>query len=82
VTFRVGQKVVCVEPIDELVKGEIYTISAVGRFDGGENVMVDVAEIQNYAPYAWYSYRFRPIVERRTDISIFKKMLKPRGVDA
>jgi len=25
---------------------------------------------------------FRPIVEQTTDISIFKKMLKPQGVDA
>jgi len=27
---------------------------------------------------AWPAHRFRPLVERKTDISIFKKMLVPR----
>ena len=29
-------------------------------------------------PIGWIARRFRPLVERKTDISIFKKMLVPK----
>jgi hypothetical protein len=37
---------------------------------------------KTYKDAAYRADRFRPIVERKTDISIFKRMLKPQGVDA
>ncbi|WP_316176178.1 hypothetical protein [Bradyrhizobium sp. SZCCHNRI1073] len=86
--FRVGQKVVCIKGCSwreaRLVKGNVYTIAAVGKF--GNALHVDVAEAEAFSrispPLQWDASRFRPIVERKTDISIFKAMLNPHGVDA
>jgi hypothetical protein len=92
-TFRVGQKVVCVNdngrslrPSWEIlpVRGETYTIRCI------EGRAVRLAEIINDPfPYSeglgelkFLASRFRPIVERKTDISIFTKMLTPQGIDA
>lgn len=33
--FKIGEKVVCVDPIDELLKGEIYTVEGFNSYDGG-----------------------------------------------
>lgn len=98
-TFRVGQKVVCVEddfaernklcriPTHYPKTGQVYTIrsfvSARGR------VFVRLIEIinqpekllGNVEPAFWVE-RFRPVVETKTDISIFTSMLKPSRVDA
>jgi hypothetical protein len=75
--FQVGQKVVCVDdkprilPIHEIKKGEIYTISWFNP------VFPDAVFIKEGLPYSFWADRFRPIVERKTDISIFKKLLNP-----
>lgn len=82
-TFHVGQKVVCVDAVHQLVNGGIYTISFVGS--GRLGAMCDVAEIAGvFPPLAFFQRRFRPIVEKKTDISIFTAMLNPskQGVDA
>lgn len=55
--FKIGEKVVCVEPTEELVKGEIYTISFVGQ---AGNVKVFEATPIGYYLYFW-EWRFRKL---------------------
>ena len=93
--FRVGQKVVCVDasirysdppwnkPVP-LTEGRIYTIS--GMENGGGVLGVYLFETKsNLPPFpdgserSFAPGRFRPIVEHKTDISIFKAMLTPAG---
>jgi hypothetical protein len=98
VTFRVGQKVVCVDDeahqkftpfparsdLEGLAEGEIYTVSYVGVRLGVK--VVRILEIKR----SWNSFideenfyaaaRFRPVVERKTDITCFKEMLTPSPV--
>jgi hypothetical protein len=99
-TFRVGQKVVCVrddcareDGVIELVKGQIYTIRWCGLDGDGRTswscVRLDeifrdasVLGYRNNIDCPFAANRFRPIVERKTDISIFTRMLTPEGVDA
>lgn len=84
-TFRVGQKVVCVDDSRPVVgwakqwlrKGNIYEIRSIEP-DGD----IHLIEIARESGTPFYHSRFRPIVERKTDISIFTAMLKPQGVDA
>lgn len=80
-SFHVGQKVVCINDgnyfniKDELGSGydgglrngNIYTITMIedGKF-------LHLAEM---ARNAWNKCRFRPVVEKKTDISIFQEML-------
>jgi len=94
-TFRVGQKVVCVDvscrydhlrapwnvPVP-LVKGRVYTVS--GTENGGGHPGVYLCEVRsNWPPFpngderSFALYRFRPLIERKTDISVFKAMLTP-----
>lgn len=82
--FRIGQKVVCVndqpEPGTgwelgaELRVGAIYTIEAVGLTRVG-NPGVLVAEARRYAGFNYLSSRFRPLTEKKTDISCFTELL-------
>lgn len=77
--FKVGQKVVCINacngaPFDKygagaangLVEGQIYTVLGI------RDEFISVDKVNRNA---WYADRFRPLVERKTDISIFTKML-------
>lgn len=76
--FRVGQKIVCVDPRGAnpcLQKGRIYLCVGVEENFIGVDCCCD-----GYHPsHRWFPSRFRPIVERKTDISVFKKMLTPAG---
>lgn len=95
--FRVGQKVVCVDasipdasqlsvPIikkNGLVEGSIYTIAQVGvthPFDPRKLPCVFVDEICLRMPL--WAHRFRPVVERKTDISVFTAMLTGSKIGA
>lgn len=90
--FRIGQKVVCVDDEEwsnhqrRIRAGEIYTIAAFGVHpaDGNEECafLVGVKRIFRGVDYPFGLYRFRPIVERKTDISVFTKMLTPQGIEA
>lgn len=88
-TFRVGQKVVCVDAkkrfliggMGTLTKGRIYTVRWVGEYRG--NICIRVEEIHRPSgddredfdtPYQ--TIRFRPIVERKTDISFAHEILR------
>jgi hypothetical protein len=91
--FHVGQKVVCVDSgaaadgvVMPLVKGCIYTVTGLKMASNGLGVfLAEVAppERPGFSPTFRVS-RFRPIVEKKTDISIFTAMLNPskRSVDA
>lgn len=79
-TFRVGQKVVCVKPCNDLIKGRVYSVTAMGTQKGISMLGVDQSYFGPRASF--YADRFRPIVERKTDISVFTKMLIPEGVEA
>lgn len=92
-TFRVGQKVVCISgPIsndggygDEKQPeiGRVYTIRCMETWDG--ILCVSLVEIINpihsylqaVGELVFVASRFRPVVSRKTDISIFKRMLTP-----
>lgn len=88
--FHIGQKVVCIRGADRSSvtrdgwapkTGGIYTIR--GIYDGPIRVDLNFEEYVHHefhddgAEIGWNSERFRPIVERKTDISIFKAMLTP-----
>lgn len=71
----------------ELVAGQIYTIRAVGACDiAPYGPGVKLLEKKNlivrrgvfYRDAHYRAARFRPVVERKTDISIFKAMLNPK----
>jgi hypothetical protein len=81
--FHVGQKVVCVDASDGewndirggatgyLVEGEVYTVASIRKEP-------EVTFLRLEGVFSgWASIRFRPVVERKTDISIFRAMLNP-----
>jgi hypothetical protein len=84
-TFRVGQKVVCVST-DAFNSNEgavgswlrvdaVYTVSALGAHPRYPDLpCVYLCEVNRTAPFA--ASRFRPVVERKTDISIFTEILR------
>lgn len=84
--FYVGQKVVCVDvsvgaaglPVRTISLGDIYTVTGCRKFGSTEAIWVAEAKPE-YEEWGFYAYRFRPVVERKTDISIFTDMLKPKS---
>lgn len=83
--FVVGQKVAATIDFDFWFKeGDVATISAIivdtyEAHDGvGEHVCLRFKEVEPRAGHDGFDARyFRPIVERKTDISCFKAMLNP-----
>jgi hypothetical protein len=82
--FRVGQKVVCVDarglsgkPWAYPKKGEVYTVDGYAKhWMGGEGVVLrEVVNIFRGSPQPFAASRFRPVVDRKTDISTFTKIL-------
>lgn len=92
--FRVGQKVVCVddEPPrfpkdtpDHLVLNAIYTVIGIDPENGTGVYLKETRHLVprgSRSPRGWAPRRFRPVVERKTDISIFTKMLTDTRVPA
>lgn len=88
-SFRVGQKVVCVDDSatpgrkwmhgDKPTVGKIYEVMGfeIDYRDGKLCLIVDA-----FPHWGFKAWRFRPIVERKTDIEIFTSMLKPSKVEA
>jgi hypothetical protein len=87
--FMVGQKVICVDNSASrfygtsvaLKKGAVYTVTEVlppKRFPPEDGYGICVAEAQP-APRSggFLASRFRPAVNRNTDIAIFTAMLSP-----
>lgn len=93
-TFHVGQKVVCVDdknwghpepPLNWPVTGRVYTVrgfSAAWDENGSNGLLLAEVSSGNYfdagEEVGFKRRRFRPIVETKTDISIFKRMLTPQ----
>lgn len=89
--FRVGQKVVCVvAKIGDTAPGgiepdlgDIGTVVATGWAEEFGQQWIDLMEWpapENLAlgfGRGWLAESFRPVVERKTDISIFTAMLNP-----
>jgi len=90
-TFRVGQKVVCIRgPFGCYVEGkkqpnmgELYTIRAIYTdvLRPQYGVGLHLEEIENPTSLdgkepGFYSSRFRPVVERKTDITVFTEILR------
>lgn len=88
-TFRVGQKVVCVNNKARVHLGRdwvisqppvleaVYTIADLA-FEGDENTLI-LEELSRPATSPWRGYaawRFRPIVERKTDIGFAHEILR------
>lgn len=93
-TFRVGQKVVCVnhgnlpgqrgqhwDKGEEIFRGRVYTIKRVFSYRGKTNV--ELCEVKRtrratiVCGHAGYAHeRFRPIVERKTDITFAHEILR------
>lgn len=63
----------------ELEEGNVYTVTQVfyghDPLSGREGMAVTVAEAPNLPGSGFRVTRFRPLVERKTDISIFTSML-------
>jgi hypothetical protein len=78
--FRVGQKVACVDASSHntsnstLREGAVYTVTG---FDPKGRLYLDGARHLRNALTGFNAYRFRPVVERKTDISVFTSMLSP-----
>src|ERR1700687_6044735 len=69
----------CNFDLEGLRKGEVYTIRDIGRALGVDVVRLEEIH-RSYSSFVgdenfYAGQRFRPIVERQTDISIFTKML-------
>jgi len=87
--FRVGQKVVCVDasPITPgsiftgAQEGGIYTVRWVGPYEDEPCIRLQETQrdcwVRGVRDLPYRSCRFRPLVERKTDISIFKALLNP-----
>jgi hypothetical protein len=91
-TFRVGQKVVCVNAkptsdsfwnyaVTPPIEGKVYTVSK-SNFLNREGVeAIEIAEIKNPYGFGFKALRFRPVVERKANISIFKRILNSVNQD-
>ena len=86
--FRINQKVVCVDDSPDpagrpllVYRGGVYTVARlVSDWTGEPGVLlVEVSPVD--AP-GWLAARFRPIVERKTDISIYREILNRETADA
>lgn len=76
-TFRIGQQVECISASGMLKKGAVYTVLGI------EHGFIEVdCEPDCFGGRCYYNKRFRPVVERKTDISIFTAMLKPEKVSS
>ena len=92
--FYVGQRVVCVDatarykrvgdPTWPLHLNAVYTVRGFASETGEPCVLLDEICEENKRDSGYFEYRFKPAVERKTDISIFTAMLTPKrqSVDA
>lgn len=65
--------------------GAVYTVRSIHLHEiGGQTLWLNEIcrcdeAVREYGPSVGYgSYRFRPVIERKTDISIFTEMLTPK----
>lgn len=88
-TYTAGQRVVCIDATGAppLELNRVYTVKAVkgpitGRWRGGiviDCIVLHLHEAEHDPGFCgFHASRFRPAVERETDISIFTQMLHPK----
>jgi hypothetical protein len=70
--FESGMKVECVEGIEDLFTGKIYTVREVVNFHGHSLVSLN----EYIDTKAWFLWRFRPIKQRGTSIEIFREIVR------
>lgn len=87
--FYVGQKVVCVDAGESkfsctptptfLTEGAVYEIESIAPAPNGfPGFAVQLVGIRDETKrWGFASYRFRPVVERKTSIEVFTAMLNP-----
>jgi hypothetical protein len=92
-----GQKVVCIdakprgdykwEPGEELEKDKVYTIFKVHESPWGF-LILELMELSRgfdtkfyFQLYGYNADRFRPLVDTKTDISIFDEVLNPKQLE-
>jgi hypothetical protein len=69
------------------VVGKIYTVESIFTAPGGRECLRLVELKNGHVPtttgdvLGFVSYMFKPVVERKTDISIFKAMLNPKTAE-
>lgn len=98
-SFRVGQKVVCVDDARRLACGDVVVQGGTGLVNGKvytvqqiipagpmtylgpmPRLSVKLILVEAQAPDGWTGFnagRFRPVVDRKTDISVFTALLTP-----
>lgn len=84
--FTVGMKVVCVDDevvygAIDVVNGKIYTVAATGLIHPADRQRLPCVCLVGVDGIYWQR-RFRPLVSRKTNIDVFKAMLKPTEVNA
>lgn len=80
--FCKGQRIVCIDASPDrfgndsgLIEGHVYTVALAISTSDGEGVTLNEVPIPHSHKEAWYSRRFRALMEKKTDISVFTKML-------
>ena len=83
--FYSGQKIVCVDDSpsiyghsSRLIKGNVYTVLRSSSHRGVPYVTLYEVDPGEVFYIGFKARRFRPAVDRTTDISIFTRMLKPK----
>ncbi len=85
--WQAGQKAVCIDDRGQTVppfvtKGAVYTVSNTYFYDQRYLEFKEVPRPPDVPPsYGFPAKYFRPVVERPTDISAFKKMLNDAPAD-
>ena len=91
--FRIDQRIVCIDddwglaPLCGQVqhwpkKGDVYTVRAIIVNGSNGKVFIRLREIVNpetdkHHEAEFWAECFRPVVERKTDISVFQRLLQP-----
>ena len=88
--FKVGQKVVCIDddwgPAPEVhhwpKKDDVYTVRTIGVQGSNGKVFIRLREVVNpksdkHHEAEFWAGCFRPVIERKTDISVFRRLLQP-----
>jgi hypothetical protein len=66
-----------VETNSQIYAGDVYTLAWIGSCPETKQPIVHLAERNRPFGLGYCVNRFRPVVERKTDISIFTAMLNP-----
>lgn len=78
--FHVGQKIICVDVSENenLRLDAVYTVTWCGKYRfRSERYGVHLAETrQDIHSVPFFASRFRPVVERKTSISVFTEILR------